>query len=132
MKSEEAWSVLKLLRGRHPLIQQRTMLVNHVRASCSDFGVISAQGQRGFETLKRDLLDEEYSLSQSLRNSQRIMLDVHDQLDKSIEEMSQDIVDWHRSQETSLRLGDIPGVEPMTASYLTAVLGDGSAYRNSR
>ena len=56
------------------------MVVNHVRASCIDFGVISAQGQMGFETLKRDFLDEEYSLSQSQRNSQRIMLDVHDSL----------------------------------------------------
>ena len=133
VKSEEALAVLKLHRGRHRLIKQRTMLVNHVRASCSDFGVISAQGQRGFETLKRDLLDEEYDLPPSLRNSQRVMLDVHDQRDKSIEEMSQDIVDWHRSQETSLRLADIPGVGPMTASYLTAVLGDdGSAFHNSR
>ena len=58
---------------------------------------------------------------------------MHDGLDQSIGELSQYIVDWHRKQETSLRLADIPGVGPMTASYLTAVLGeDGSVVHNSR
>ena len=42
------------------------------------------------------------------------------------------IAAWHKAHEESVRLEGIPGVGVLTASYLAATLGDGSAYRNGR
>ena len=66
LKSEEALAVLKLHRGRHRLIKQRTMVVNYLRASCIDFGVVSAKGAKGLETLKKVLLDDEFTFPPAL------------------------------------------------------------------
>ena len=132
VKSEAASVVLNLHRGRRQLIKQRTMVANHIRAACAEFGVVATTGTSGFESLRERLRDDESDFPATLRESQSAMLDVHDRLNESIEEMSRSIGVWHRSQEASLRLGEIPGVGPMTASYLTAVLGDGSAYRDAR
>jgi transposase len=42
------------------------------------------------------------------------------------------IMAWHRSNETSKRLDDIPGVGPALATALVAGVGDPKAFRSGR
>ncbi len=44
--------------------------------------------------------------------------------------LDQQIVQWHRSSKTSLRLESIPGVGPITASVIAASVIDGKQFRN--
>ena len=94
--------------------------------------MVAPLGASGFESLRERLRDAGSELPETFRESQGAMLAVHDRLIESIDAMSKSVMEWHRSHEASLRLAEIPGVGPMTASYLTAMLDDGSAYRNAR
>ena len=133
VKSEEASLVLNLHRSRRHLMKQRIRHVNHLRSACAEFGVVAQQGEKGFERLAERLRDDEDDgLPPMLKRSQRPMLDLVRQLQASIDELEDHLREWHKTQEASVRLAEIPGVGMLTATYLTAMLGDGSAYRNGR
>ena len=131
LKSEESSAALILHRTRRQLIKQRTMNVNRIRAACAEFGVVAVLGTKGLSHLKERLSDEG-DLPLSLRVSQRPVLEIVGQLNESIADLEKHIREWHKASEASCRLAEIPGVGVHTATYLTAVLGDGSAYRNGR
>jgi transposase len=51
IKSEQQQALRALERGRELLVKQRTQLMNSVRAMLAEFGVVAAQGCRGFAEL---------------------------------------------------------------------------------
>ncbi|MCY4142653.1 MAG: transposase [Gammaproteobacteria bacterium] len=55
-----------------------------------------------------------------------------DRLTESAADLHARITAWHKTCEASKRLEQIPGVGVLTATYLAAMLGDGSAYRSGR
>ena len=132
VKSEEASAVLTAHRTRRHLMKQRTMNVNHLRSACAEFGVVRERRSTGFEQLAVHLRQEGDGLPPALLESQRRVLDVIERLEESIRELHAWIAAWHKGHEESVRLEGIPGVGVLSASYLAATLGDGSAYRNGR
>ena len=132
VKSEETSAVPAAHRTRRHLMKQRTMNVNHLRSACAEFGVVAELRSAGFERLAARLHEEDDGLPSALLESQRRVLDVIERLDESIRELHAWIAAWHKAHEESVRLEGIPGVGVLTASYLAATLGDGSAYRNGR
>lgn len=52
--------------------------------------------------------------------------------DRQIEELEQQISQWHRTNEASQRLEQVPGIGPLTASALVASIGDASMFQNGR
>ena len=132
LKSEDASAVLTLHRTRQRLVKRRTMTINAVRAACMEFGKIAPLTTKGFASLVSSLLDDGDELPASLKTSQRPMLELIDRLNETISELKGHIVEWHKSSDASQRLATIPGVGVLSASYLAAVLGDGSAYKNGR
>ena len=132
LKSESASALLTMHRTRCALIKQRTMSRNHVRAACAEFGLVERPGTKGFERLASKLKEDGDDLPSTLRESQRQVLASIDRLTESAADLHARICAWHRECEASQRLEQIPGVGVLTATYLAAVLGDGSAYRNGR
>ena len=132
LKSEAASAVLSMHRTRRQFVKQRTMNVNHVRAACAEFGLIAPLGAKGHSILAERLRSDDESVPAALKASQRPVLEVIEQLDRCIGELGEQIHQWHKSSEASQRLAKIPGVGVHSATYLAAVLGDGSAYRNGR
>lgn len=53
-------------------------------------------------------------------------------LSRQVEELEHEIQRWHRSNEASCKLAEIPGVGPITASALAASVGDAKAFKNGR
>lgn len=54
------------------------------------------------------------------------------ELDKQVDELEGQIKQWHRENEASCKLAEIPGIGPMTASALAASVGDGKSFKNGR
>ncbi|MYD80979.1 MAG: IS110 family transposase [Gammaproteobacteria bacterium] len=128
VKSERSSGLLSLQRTRQAMIKQRTMNVNHVRAVFAEFVVVAPSGSKGFEQLAEQLRMGIEALPSVLRESQKPALTVIERLQESIDDLHARIL----TSEASLRLEEIPGVGVLSATYLAAVLEDGSAYRSGR
>ncbi len=53
-------------------------------------------------------------------------------LDRQVDEIEVQIKAWHRDSEISRRLEQVPGIGPITASALTAKVGDAKNFDNGR
>jgi len=49
-----------------------------------------------------------------------------------VTEVEQQITRWHKSNEQSRKLEQVPGIGPITASALVAAVGDARAFRHGR
>ena len=133
LKSEESSAVLTMHRTRRRFVKQRTMCINGVRSACAEFGLVAPRTTKGYWTLETQLRDDDSNdLPKTLKASQLSVLDIIASLTDEIDKLSDRIKDWHKANEASRRLAEMPGVGVLGASYLTAVLGDGSAYDNGR
>ena len=53
-------------------------------------------------------------------------------LDRQVDEIEVQIKAWHRDNEISRRLEQVPGIGPITASALAATVGDAKNFDNGR
>jgi len=50
------------------------------------------------------------------------------ELDRQVGEIESQIVAWHRANDDSRRLADMPGIGPITASAIVASIGDAKTF----
>jgi transposase len=53
-------------------------------------------------------------------------------LDRQVDELEGQIQAWHRNNPVSRKLAQIPGIGPLSASALTAAIGDAKTFKNGR
>lgn len=116
-KTADQQAALMLVSMRERLIQKRTQLVNAIRGHGAEFGITAATGAcRVIPLLERIAADEAIpELARELFALQRTEY-VH--LEREIEWIDQKLMAWHRSDECSQRLAQIPGVGPIGATLL--------------
>ena len=54
------------------------------------------------------------------------------ELNHQVQELEEQIDTWHRANEASQRLAKIPGIGPLTASALSASIGNAKSFKNGR
>ena len=132
-KSPEQQSCLMLHRTRHLFIRQQTAVINAIRAHLAEFGVVASVGRRGVDELLdvvADLSDERVpEVARACVAALGAQLRI---LKAQILEFDRQIMAWHRSNETSKRLDEIPGVGPALATALVASVADPKAFRSGR
>ena len=84
VKSEAQQASRALERSRELLIKQRTQLMNSLRAMLAEFGIVAAQGYRGFAALRAHLADEAPGLPETLVAALRLFSPQFDALTPSI------------------------------------------------
>lgn len=117
VKTAEQQAALMLVGVRDRLIRIRTQLVNTIRGYAAEFGLIAAQGTcRITQLLDRVATDPAVpALARALFASHA---KEYSQLQEQIEEVEAQLAAWHRANECSRRLAEIPGVGPIGASLL--------------
>ena len=117
VKTAEQQAALMLVGMRERLICTRTRLTNAIRGYAAEFGLIAAQGTcRGPALLDRIAVNQDVpALARTLFASQG---KEYCQLQEQIEEIEAELAKWHRANECSRRLAEIPGVGPIGASLL--------------
>ena len=130
-KTPEQQSCLMLHRTRHLFIRQQTAVINAIRAHLAEFGIVAPVGRNGVEQLlgvvgnsgDKRLPDVARACVAALGGQLRT-------LKVQILEFDRLIMAWHRSNEASKRLDDLPGVGPALATALVASVADPKAFRS--
>jgi len=132
-KTPEQQSCLMLHRTRHLFIRQQTAVINAIRAHLAEFGVVASVGRRGVEELLEVVADSSDERVPEVVRACVAALGVQLRMLKAqILEFDRQIMAWHRSNETSKRLDEIPGVGPVLATALVASVADPKVFRSGR
>lgn len=133
IKEVEQQGVLALHRARQGMVKARTAQANQIRGLLSEFGLIVPQGITHVYQRVPALLDEakEELPSVFCELVQRLLAHLKE-LDRQVGEMEVQIQIWHRANALSRKLEAIPGIGPLTASALTASIGDAKNFANGR
>src|SRR5207253_4254323 len=132
-KTPEQQSCLMLHRTRHLFIRQQTAVINAIRAHLAEFGIVAPVGRNGVETLLDVVADSSDKRVPEIARACLVALGAHlGVLKTQIREFDRLIMAWHRSNETSKRLDEVPGVGPALATALVASVADPRAFRSGR
>src|SRR5947209_4577779 len=116
-KTLEQQSCLMLHRTRHLFIRQQTAVINAIRAHLAEFGIVAPVGRNGVEDLLNIVADcGDKRLPDVARACVAALGAQLRMLKARILKFDRLIVAWHRSNEASKRLDDIPGVGPALAT----------------
>lgn len=133
IKNIEQQAVLSLHRVRQGFVKARTAQANQIRGLLGEFGIIVPQGIAYIAQRVPELIED---ASNELPGSFRILisrlLEHLKLLDGQVTEIEDQIKAWHRNNEASQRLEQVPGIGPLTASALVATIGDANNFDNGR
>jgi transposase len=132
-KTPEQQGCLMLHRTRHLFIRQQTSVINAIRAHFAEFGIVAPVGRNGVEELLDIVANPSDKRVPEIARACLFALGAQlRRLKEHILEFDRRIMVWHRSNETSKRLDDIPGVGPALATALVASVADPKAFRSGR
>jgi transposase len=132
VKSREQQGVLMLHKTRDLLVRQRTALINALRAHLAEYGIVTATGPGGVKTLTKLLHEEQDELPEHARSALASVVTQLEALQRQVDHLEEEILAWHRADETSRRLATIPGIGPITASAIAAAVPDPGQFRSGR
>jgi len=132
-KTVEQQSCLMLHRTRHLFIRQQTAVINAIRAHFAEFGIVAPVGRTGVEELLKVASDGNDKRLPDVARVCIAALGAQLQMLKArILEFDRLIMAWHRSNQVSKRLDELPGVGPALATALVASVADPKAFRSGR
>lgn len=132
-KTVEQQSCLMLHRTRHLFIREQTAVINVIRAHLAEFGIVAPVGRKGVEELLRVIADRADKRIPEIARACLAALGTQLQrLKEQLLEFDRMIMAWHRSDETSRRLDEAPGIGPMLATAVVASVADPKAFRSGR
>jgi len=132
-KTREQQSCLTLHRTRHLFIRHQTSVINAIRAHLAEFGIVAPVGRNGVEELLTVVADaSDKRLPDIARASVAALGAQLRALKAQILQFDRLIMAWHRSNQASRRLDDIPGVGAALATALVATVADPKAFRSGR
>lgn len=133
VKSAAQQAALSPHRVRDMLIRQRTMLINTLRSQMAEFGVVAPKGRAKRAVLIGVLHDEgDRRLPEAARVMLREAAEAITDLEARLARIDKTIVAAVRNDEAARRLMTIPGVGPITASAMLAMVGDPAHFRSGR
>jgi transposase len=110
-KTTEQQSCLMLHRTRHLFIRQQTAVINAIRAHLAEFGIVAPVGRNGVEQLLDVVADASDKRLPEIARACLLALGAQlRSLKVQILNFDRQIMAWHRSNEASKRLDEIPGV----------------------
>jgi transposase len=132
-KTPEQQGCLMLHRTRHLFVRQQTAAINAIRAHLAEFGIVAPVGRHGVEELLDVAADRSDKRVPEVARACLVALGAQLQMLKTqILQFDRLIMAWHRSNEASKRLDDIPGVGPALATALVASVANPKAFRSGR
>jgi transposase len=132
-KTPEQQSCMMLHRTRHLFIRQQTAVINSIRAHLAEFGIVAPVGRKGVEQLLGVVADPRDERVPEVARACLAALGAQLRMLKAqILELDRTIMAWHRSNETSKRLDEVPGIGPALATALVASVATPKAFRSGR
>ena len=131
VKSVQQQAALMLAGTREGLIARRTQLTNTIRGYAAEFGLTAAKGLDKIEPLLARIATEE-RLPWLAKEMFAVYAKEYAQLKGQIEKIEAKLMAWHKHNELSRRLAEIPSIGPVGGSLMTMKVVDPHAYRSGR
>jgi transposase len=133
IKNVEQQAILSVHRARQGFVKARTAQGNQIRGLLSEFGIVIPQGIGSIMKQVPEILEDgENGLPGAMRNLIDRLTENLKEMDRQVKELEAQIQLWHRENEASRKLAEIPGVGPITASAIVATVGDAREFKNGR
>lgn len=133
MKIVEQQAILSVHRARQGFVKARTAQANQIRGLLSEFGIVIPQGIGAIAKHVPEILEDgENGLPGTMRNLIARLTENLKEMDRQAKELEAQIQRWHRENEASRKLAEIPGLGPITASAIVATVGDAREFKNGR
>lgn len=131
IKNAEQQAALMLVGLRDQLTDRRTQLSNAIRGHAAEFGLVAAKGHaKVMPLLVRIAADE--SLPALAREMFVLLEKQYGQATRELRALETQLLAWHRQNETSRRLAEVPSIGPVGATLLTMKVPDPGAFRCGR
>jgi len=122
VKSEEQQANAMLFRARDLLVRQRTQCINALRGHLLEYGCVFPQGVGHVAGLIAHVEDPASLLPQSARVALKTLIDTLTALEGQIAELDHEIDHRAKTDPTARRLMTIPGIGPIGATAITALV----------
>lgn len=134
IKTVEQQAMQSLHRIRSRVVRARTALVNEIRGTLAEFGVvIDTLGVPAVrKALPRIIEDAENGLPGLARELMQGLYEELVAVDDRLAGLDQQLHVHAKQDERVQRLQQIPGIGPVTASAIVASIGDGKQFRSGR
>ena len=130
-KTPASQAALMLVGMRDRLVRNRTRLGNAIRGYAAEFGLIAAKGPGKIAPLLARIQTDE-TLPDLARELFAAHAGEYAQLQAHLAAIEAKLMAWHRGNECSRRLAEIPGVGPIGATMLAMKTPDPKAFRSGR
>jgi transposase len=130
-KSAEQQAALMLAGVRDRLIRNRTQLSNAIRGYAAEFGLIAPRGLDKIEPLLARALEDE-SLPELARELFAVQGREYTRLQGEIRKIEARLMVWHRDNECSRRLAEVPSIGPVGGTLLAMKVPEAASFRSGR
>ena len=131
MKTTEQQAALMLAGVRDQLVARRTQLSNSIRGYAAEFGLAAATGLDKIEPLLARLAREP-TVPALAKELFATLGEDYGEVKLRLREIDAKLMAWHRQNELSRRLAEVPGIGPIGASLLVMKVPDPAAFRCGR
>jgi transposase len=131
VKTSDQQAALMLAGTRDALIRRRTQVTNMMRGYAAEFGLTAAKGLNKIEQLLARIAADE-TLPQLAKELFAIHAREYARLKVEIQKIEAKMMAWHKDNELSGRLVEVPGVGPIGASLTAMKVTDPHSFRCGR
>lgn len=133
IKTADQQAAAMVLKTRALVVRQRTQAINALRAHLAELGIISAGGVAKVEALIAIIRDDaDARLPGQARFALATLAEQIEALTKQIDKLERAIVTEVKHDDDARRLTSIPGVGPITAATVRALVPDPGGFKSAR
>ena len=131
IKSVEQSAAQMLLGVRESLVKRRTQLTNTIRGHAAEFGLVAAKGLDKIQPLLARIADDD-SLPRLAKEMFAVLGREYAELTPRIAEIDKKMLAFHRSNDMTRRLMEVPTIGPTGACLFVTKIVDPHAFRSGR
>jgi transposase len=131
VKTAEQQAALMLVGVREQLIARRTQLSNMIRGYAAEFGITAARGLDKIEPLLARIATDP-GMPELAKELFTALAAEYAELKPKLRKVEAQLLAWHRQNELSRRLAEVPAIGPIGASLLVMKVPNPHGFRTGR
>src|SRR3954462_10376399 len=121
-----------VFRARDLLVRQRTQCINALRGHLSEYGCVFPQGITHADAVIAHVEDPDSSAPESARAVLKVLIGTFQALEAQIQALDAEITQRAKADPVARRLMTIPGIGPIAATAITALVPAPEGFRAGR
>src|SRR6186713_1468918 len=121
-----------VFRARDLLVRQRTQCINALRGHLSEYGYVFPQGITHAEAVIAHVEDPDSAVPESARAVLKVLIGTFQALEAQIQALDAEITQRAKADPVARRLMTIPGIGPIAATAITALVPAPEGFRTGR